>query len=137
MRPSLWAPPVAWMLVILWLASDTGSAEHTGRLILPVLRALFPSASPAQLDAMHFVIRKLGHVTEYAILAALWLRAFVGDGGPRARAARRAWVIAVAWAVVDETYQSSVGSRTGSVVDVALDGTGALAALIGLRRFRL
>jgi VanZ family protein len=124
------------MLLILWLASDTGSAEHTGRLILPVLRFLFPSASPLQLDAMHFVIRKLGHFTEYAILAGLWLRAFDGGGGPRARAARWAWVIAVAWAVVDETYQSSVGSRTGSVFDVALDGTGALAALIVLRRFR-
>ena len=134
MRPAHWLPPVVWMAVILSLASDAGSAEHTSRLILPVLRFVFPGASPLQLDAMHLVVRKLAHVSEYAILAALWLRALVAGRGLAPRpAAWGALAIAVAWAIVDESYQSTVGSRTGSPVDVAIDAAGALAVAVSGR----
>ena len=122
------------MALILWLGSDSGSAERTGRLILPVLRFLFPTASPLQLDAMHSIIRKLAHFIEYAVLAALWLRAFVvAQGTVRVRAAWPAWAIAVAWAVIDESYQSTVRSRTGSPFDVALDSVGALTVVLPAR----
>jgi hypothetical protein len=40
-----------------------------------------------------------------------------------------ALAVAVAWASVDEIHQTSVPSRTGSPVDVAIDATGAAAAL--------
>lgn len=131
MRASAWVAPVAWMGLILWLGSDGGSAERTGGLILPALRLLFPSASPLQLDALHAVIRKLAHFTEYAILAALWLRAFVGARGTvRGRAAWQACAIAVAWAVIDECVQSTVASRTGSPTDVLVDAAGALVVAL-------
>ena len=127
MRRVPWLAPVAWMALILWLGSDTGSAERTGRLILPALRFVFPTASPLQLDAMHAGIRKLAHLTEYAILTALWLRAFVvARGVVRPRAAWWASVIAVAWAIVDESHQAAVRSRTGSPFDIAVDTIGAL-----------
>jgi VanZ family protein len=127
MRRGSWVPPVLWMAVILWLASDTGSAERTGRLLVPILTFLFPGASPIQIEVMHGAIRKLGHVIEYAILAGLWLRAFTRDGVSRRPAAWRAWAIAAAWAAIDESYQAMVSTRTGSAVDVALDAAGALA----------
>lgn len=131
MRPASWIPPVLWMAVILWLASDSGSAEQTGRLLGPILRFLFPGASPLQIDAMHGVARKLGHAVEYAALAGLWLRAFVRAGTiARRPAAWRAWMIAAVWAMVDESYQSTVGSRTGSPFDVLIDAVGALAVAV-------
>ncbi len=131
MRPGSWLPPVAWMVVILWLSSDTGSAERTGRIILPVLRFLFPGASLLQLDAMHALVRKGGHFIEYAVLTGLWLRAFVvGRGSARRPAAWRAWAIAVAWAMIDEIHQTTVGSRTGSPIDVTVDAAGALAVAL-------
>jgi VanZ family protein len=131
MRAFAWVAPVAWMALILWLGSDGGSAEHTGRLILPALRFLFPSASPLQLEALHAAVRKLAHLTEYAILAALWLGAFVGARGtPRGRAAWQACAIAAAWAVIDETVQSTVASRTGSPTDVLIDVAGALVVAL-------
>jgi len=125
MRLRHWLPPVVWMGVILWFASDTGSAENTGRFIGPLLRFLFPGASPGQIDAMHGLVRKAGHLTEYAILAALWLR-------PLARP-WRAWSIAVAWALVDEAYQSTTSSRSGSALDVAIDAVGALFVALPAR----
>ncbi len=133
MRWGSWLPPILWMALILALSTDAGSAAHTGRFLLPILRALFPSASPGQLDAMHAVIRKLGHFTEYAVLGALWLRALV-RGHPLGAAAWRAWLIAAAWAIVDEGFQSTVASRTSSAFDVALDAAGALAAVAVLAR---
>src|SRR5438093_1380572 len=48
MRPTDWLPPVLWMGVIVGLSTDTASAEHTGRLLLPVLRWLLPWATPGQ-----------------------------------------------------------------------------------------
>ena len=125
------APAVAWMLLILWLGSDRGSAETTAGLILPVLRALFPGASPLQLDAMHAAIRKLAHVTEYAVLTVLWTRVF-HDAPRMARgpAAGAAWAIAAIWAIVDESYQSTVASRTASAFDVAIDAFGALLVAV-------
>jgi VanZ family protein len=133
MRPVQWLPPVMWMGVILWLASDHGSSSQTGRFLVPILHFLFPGASPLQIDVLHAATRKLAHATEYAILAGLWFRAFaLGTRFEAKSAAGCAWVIAVAWAVIDETYQSTLASRTGSPTDVALDATGALAvALLG------
>jgi VanZ family protein len=131
MRPVDWLPPLAWMAVILWLAGDSGSAERTGRLLIPIFRFLAPGASPLQLEALHGIARKLGHVTEYAVLAALWLRAFTAGGGlARRSAAWRAWGIAVGWAVVDEALQWASASRTGSALDVLLDAVGALAVAL-------
>ena len=131
MRPTRFIPPILWMLLILWLASDASSSEHTGRLIGPVLRFLFPTASPLQIDAMHGVVRKVAHAVEYAILAGLWFRALGPEtSARRRRAAWTAWLIALGWAAVDETYQSTVGSRTGSPVDVLIDAAGALAVAV-------
>src|SRR2546422_4864125 len=70
MRPAHWLPPVLWMGVIMLLSTDTGSAAHTGELLLPLLHWLLPWASPGDLAAIHGLVRKGAHLTEYAILAA-------------------------------------------------------------------
>jgi VanZ family protein len=119
------------MAVILWLASDSGSSQHTGSVVVPVLRFLFPAASPLQIEAMHGIVRKLAHLMEYALLGALWLRAFMaGAGLPWRAAAWRALLIVAGWATIDETYQSSLSSRTGSPIDVAIDTAGGAAVIV-------
>ena len=125
--------------MILWLSTDVGSAAHTDHWLVPILRALTPWATPEQLRALHGLLRKIGHLTEYAILAALWYRALVRARGVRPRAAPWiAFAISLGWAVLDETLQSLVPSRTASGADVAIDGVGALLvvgfARLGWRR---
>jgi VanZ family protein len=121
------------MGVILWLASDSGSVAQTGQFLVPILRFLFPGASALQIEALHGAARKAAHATEYAILAVLWFRAFAAGAGLGPRwAASWAWASAVIWAGIDETYQSTLASRTGSFTDVAIDAAGALiVALLG------
>jgi len=112
-------------------SSDVGSAEHTQHWLVPLLHLVAPWATPSQLDAVHVLIRKAGHLTEYAVLAALWYRAFRRGRhlAPRS-AATIAFLISLAWATLDELRQSFVPSRGASAADVAIDGLGALLAML-------
>ncbi len=131
MRPASWLPAVGWTAVILILSSDVGGAEHTGRVLRPFFAWLWPGASPGQLEAVHVLVRKAAHLTEYAILAVLWHRAFSGGGLAPGRSATAALGLSVALAGVDELHQGFLTvSRGGSAGDVALDTTGALLALL-------
>ncbi len=121
-------PPLAWMGVIFWLSTGSFSAEETGGWILPLLKALLPWATPHQLEFLHWLGRKTAHVTEYAILAWLWHRAFL-KSGPRPRP-RAAFGLTVAYAIVDELHQGWTGQRGASPLDVALDAFGGAVALV-------
>jgi VanZ family protein len=74
------------------------------------------------------VLRKGAHLTEYAILACLLVRA----------AGSSAWAfgLAVGYAATDEFHQTFVHGRHGSPVDVAIDAVGALIGLGVWRRVR-
>ena len=72
------------------------------------------------------VLRKGAHVTEYAILGLLLLRA-VGRELP-------AFLIGVAYAITDEVHQHFVQGRHASTVDVAIDSAGILLGIVLLAR---
>jgi VanZ family protein len=87
------------------------------------------SSQPAGGDYswLEVVARKLGHVTGYAALAALWTWALWG--GVR-HPIRLAALIALAYACTDEYHQSFIDTRHSSPVDVGIDAIGiALAAM--------
>jgi VanZ family protein len=130
MHPKYWLPPVLWMAVIVGFSTDAGSESHTEHWLLPILRELAPWATPALLEALHWLVRKTAHLSEYAILAALWLRAFVRGLNLTPRTAGLlAVAISVAWAILDELHQSFVPSRSASLADVLVDSAGAVIAL--------
>jgi VanZ family protein len=119
------------MAVIALLSSAQWSASNTGGFLALWLS---PWLTTAQIVTLNGIVRKTAHLTEYAILGALWYRAFVRGQGLRPGAS--AWialVISVAWAVVDEVHQSFVPTRTASPVDVLFDITGAGLAVAAAR----
>ena len=138
MRPADWLPPLVWMAVIFGLSSSLGSSEETSRFVVPLLRWLFRRAAPGDIAVLHGLVRKGGHLTEYAVLGALWFRAF--RRGERLAPGAAAWsalTLSVAWAGLDEWHQSFVPARTASAGDVALDGaSAALALLVAVRGWR-
>jgi VanZ family protein len=86
------------------------------------------SAQPAVGDHpwWEVVFRKIGHITGYALLTALWAWALHG-------LVRRPllWAVAIsfAYACTDEFHQSFVATRHATPVDVGIDSIGiALAA---------
>ena len=131
-----WLPPLAWMALIWVMASDLGSAERSASVLVPILTWLVPWATPDQIRLLHTLARKLGHVTEYAILATLWFRGLVGER--RLAPTTSAWVafaVSLAWAVLDESYQATVSSRTASAWDVMIDAVSATLALLAAREW--
>jgi VanZ family protein len=103
----LWLPVAAWAALIFALSSvpsfDSGLSWDTP-------------------------LRKLAHLTEYAILGALLLRALRRPGP--------AWLVGVAYAASDEFHQHFVSGRNGNPVDVAIDALGVLLGVVVYRRLR-
>ena len=125
-----WAPVVAWAGCIFFASTGTFSGAHTGAWILPVLEWLFPRAEHHTLELVHAGIRKLGHFTEYLILALLVARALRTNGDWRPRHAVLAVLFATAYAMTDEAHQYFVPGRTAAPTDVLIDATGAAAGQI-------
>jgi VanZ family protein len=125
-----WLPLIGWVAVIFTASTDVFSAEHTGSVIESIISAIVGHPLPSELfEPLHFAIRKLAHLTEYAMLGALAFRALRRDKqGWDRRWVMAAITIAIAVAAADEYHQSFVPSRTASPVDVAIDTTGAAIA---------
>ena len=124
-----WLPVLLWMIFIFVGSTDLLSAEHTSRFIGPFLRWFALDIAEATIAAVQLVVRKCAHLTEYAILGALLCRALrLGHSNLR-HAGVLAFVIAAAYAALDEFHQSFIPSRTGAAQDVAIDCAGALTGL--------
>ena len=123
-----WLPPLLWAVVIWMLSTSWFTGERTAAILMPLLHALFPDASPAQLRALHQLVRKLGHFTEYLVLSVLLYRALRARRRSSLQAAGLAFVIAGAYAVSDEFHQLFVPGRTAAATDCLIDVSGAAAA---------
>jgi VanZ family protein len=112
---SLLAPPLLVMAAIWVLSGQTSSGEH---------------------GFVDVLLRKLGHVAEYAVLTYFWWRALRGLGVRDSRTAIALAVgIAFAYAISDEFHQTFVDGRHGTPVDILIDSVGmALAVLYARRR---
>jgi VanZ family protein len=130
----------AWIAAILWLGLIVGestnfaSAENTSGILYPLLHFLF-GLEPAQFPAWHFLLRKTGHFVGYFTLSWLLFRAW-RDTLPFPSAAwsiqwaRISFFMTALVACLDEWHQTYIPSRTGTLHDVLLDSTAALAAQI-------
>jgi VanZ family protein len=132
-RLATWAPPIVWMAVVLAMSSAEFSADNTRGVLHPLLAWLLPWLTPEHMGLLHGLARKAAHVIEYAILAALWFRGFTLSGVGRSAATWSALAVSVACAVIDESHQAFVPTRTGSAGDVLIDSLGAVMALVPAR----
>ena len=143
-----WLPAILWMALIFVASTDLMSAEQTSRFLVPFLRWLKPDISSETFAQIHFLFRKLGHISEYAILAMLFWRAVyrgtnlemkmspdpakAGSSWVRSRSILflSVWIVCAIFAATDEFHQWFVASRTAAPGDVMIDSGGAIAGLI-------
>lgn len=135
-----WLWVVAWMAVIYSASGDRKSAQHSSRLIEPLVRWLFPHLTNDTVWLIVLLVRKCAHLTEFAILALLLWRALRASAAPGTRAwswrlARSTWLFVVIYAASDEFHQWFVPGRQASGWDVLIDAIGAAAGLMGLWAF--
>ncbi len=98
---------------------------------LAVIVALSSSPSPPNpVEGRGFA--SLGHLVEYAILAALLARSaqLVFPGRSSVAVVGTVWILAVLLGVADEWYQSHIPNRDVDPVDVLFDATGAALGLL-------
>jgi VanZ family protein len=128
-----WVPVLFWMVLIFGASADAHSYEHSSRIIIPVLRWLFPHMSAMEMDRIHHLFRKGCHVTVYAILGFLVFRALHHSRNPLP-----AWswprvggtlLIVFLYAASDEYHQSFVPTRTPLFSDVCIDTAGGAVGL--------
>jgi VanZ family protein len=106
---SLWLPVIVWAAVIFLFSS-------------------IPSLGTG-LGVWDTILRKGAHMTEYAILGLLLLRA-VGRELP-------AFALGIAYAITDEIHQHFVRGRHASPIDVLIDTAGvAIGIFLASRLFQ-
>jgi VanZ family protein len=130
-----WIAAGLWMILIAIESTDWLSAEHTSRILYPLLHFLF-NLDPAAFDEWHHYIRKLGHFVGYFTLSFFLFRAWRATlrlpWAPRwsMRWATIAFFMSALVASLDEWHQSFIPSRTGVFSDVILDSFAALTAQV-------
>ena len=97
----------------------------------PLLLWLVPDISEASLLIVHGFIRKLAHFVFYFIFGIFAARAnvFTFSGSLQKIWFPAAFSLVLLTAVLDETNQSLLVSRTSSIYDVLLDAAGGLTAI--------
>jgi VanZ family protein len=131
LRLKYWIPAIVVAALISLFSTHYFTPEQTGRFIVPVLRWFLPHASSTLIRHLHFGIRKLAHVTEFAIFSITLFRAIRGPRiGWALNWAFLTLVVAVSYAVVDEFHQRYVPLRHASPKDALIDGLGAVLAQV-------
>jgi VanZ family protein len=132
-----YGPLVVWILFISFASTNQFSASNTSEILRPLLLWFFPNLSESRLATVHFITRKAGHFSEYAVLAFLARRAFITSS----RAfLQRYWfqiglLLVVIYGLLDEFHQSFVPSRTASIYDSAIDVAGGFTVLLIFRLY--
>src|ERR1041384_6510513 len=106
----LWryGPLIVWGALIFIGSSSILSGSNTSTFLVRPMHWLFPTASDSTLQLIHLLIRKAGHLTEYAILAWLAARAFRTSSSEllHCRWFLAALILVVLYSLSDEFHQS-------------------------------
>jgi VanZ family protein len=127
-------PVILWAAVIAGLSTSGFDTSFTLKVLRAATDFLGLGFSLVQLRGINAAVRKLGHVTEYFILALLLWRALRRG---REEPWRWSWALGTlalgaAWAGLDELHQRFERGRGSSLVDVGWDSLGLLLALVVL-----
>ena len=132
----MWLPPAAWAALIFVFSSDVFSSPNTANIVEGLLRFLLPALSAAEIELIHFFVRKLGHLGEYFVLSILVLRALLqkSHASPAPRQLAIALAITGLYAISDELHQAWVPTRSASAIDVVIDIFGGICGTFWFHR---
>jgi len=131
-RALRWIVTVCWAGLIFGLSTKTYGASFTEVMLHRLLDLVHIQLSPAHFEALHFIVRKSAHFTEYGILSLL-LFASISEARKfewQPRAAMWSIVIAGLYSLTDEFHQMFVPGRGPSIKDCGIDTAGAAAAML-------
>lgn len=122
-----WAIAAAVAIALIWTNSlvpgDTSTSTSTG--IMVAVRSALASLGLPSAWVTNLLVRKLGHLLEYAALGVLVSQALDPDRSLEPVTFIPIAIVLVLVPSVDETIQLFVPGRSGQVTDVLLDCCGA------------
>lgn len=130
-----WIPLFFGLSVICMESTTVMGGGNTGRWLLDICHALWGQNDGANFEAVHLLLRKVGHFTGYGILALLFRKGWYSTVRAtitlsRIHLRRVAMALAVSStflvACMDEWHQSTLPGRVSSFHDVLIDTAGAL-----------
>lgn len=114
-----WIPPIVWMTLIFYLSSRL-SVRVTGKFLFD------------------FLIFKMLHMIEYAILYFLLFRAFNSISNPQLTVNNKFMFplfLSILYALSDEFHQTLVPTREGKIRDVLIDTAGIIIMYIYIKYY--
>ena len=130
-----WTAAILWLGLIAIESTNLLSATNTSRILYPIFH-FFTGVDPVRFVLWDYYIRKIGHFVGYFGLSVLLFRAwratlpFASPAQWSMQWARISFFMTALVASLDEWHQTYLTSRTGSLHDVLLDSSTALAAQI-------
>lgn len=129
-----WALTLAWAALIFYLSTQTFTPDFSQAVLAGTLHFFHLRVSRGTFGFLHALIRKLAHLTEYAIFA-LFLYGLPGLESQmlwRPRRAVTCILVAAAYSLTDEFHQLYVAGRHASLLDCGLDTIGASLGMMVL-----
>ena len=113
-------------------STEQFGSDRSEAVVAQVAETLHIEVSDSDVDRTNTVLRKLAHLTEYAILSILLYKCLQSEPEQvwQSRQARLAVLVAIAYATTDEFHQVFVPGRNASIVDCCIDATGASLAML-------
>ncbi len=129
-----WMTLLGWMVLIFLLSHQDGEASaHLSESVKNHLKAILRFFHLAGYGDGHsewgWIVRKIAHMTEYAILFVLNFR-IISLYRPPHQSLLLSVASCLVFALSDEFHQTLIPGRTGTLADVGIDMTGVLVAWI-------
>ena len=134
-----WLPLLSWMVLIFLLSHMDGVrsealSDWVKDLVKSFLAFLGFESENKDGGGWGWILRKIAHATEYAVLAVLAFRVFcLYTRVPRALI--YTLCLCILYAALDEFHQSFIPGRGPSFRDVGIDSLGAGIAVLILQKF--
>lgn len=114
---------LAWIYVFVWCA-------------VIFFFSSIPDLKIKELGFWDFILRKIAHITEYAILSILLTNAFFSTTNLKEfRIYSLSFILSVVYAISDELHQYFVPGRCFSITDILIDGIGAIVGIVLWEKF--
>lgn len=129
---------LSWMGVIFYFSHQNGSTSSSMsnrvtqtvvRVFMPNFSNLTPQEQTSILKDTSFVIRKLAHYSEYAVLGLFLFAAVYVFSQNQKVVFLVSGTLGILYAISDEFHQSFVSGRAPMIKDVLIDSIGLLTVL--------
>lgn len=118
--------PSIFLMILIFLFSNQNGQESSGlstQIVLWMQNNLHITIS-------EFIIRKVAHMSEYALLTLTFVYAFYHCGYSSKHIITFSLICTFLYACTDEAHQLMIPGRAGQITDVFIDTSGGFIALI-------